>query len=38
MRNNNFYCDTIKYRIILLNKHWYLQDIMTGKILQELFY
>lgn len=38
MGNNNLYGDNIKYRIILLNKHWYLQDIITGKIIKELFY
>jgi|GEM_PF-5594149 len=38
MRNNNLYGDNIKYRIILLNKYWYLQDIITGKIIKELFY
>lgn len=38
MRNNNLYGDNIKYRIILLNKHWYLQDIITKKIIKKLFY
>lgn len=38
MINNNLYGDNIKYRIILLNKHWYLQDIIMGKIIKKLFY
>lgn len=38
MINNNLYGDNIKYRIILLNKHWHLQDIITGKIIKKLFY
>lgn len=37
MINNNLYGDNIKYRIILLNKHWYLQDIITEKLLKNYF-